>query len=137
MIFLKYWQPIVSAILTAVVAFGLHSLAIGFTQAHHDRELLEQRRNLEEKCAEDKAFLQKAGENYESKISVLNSRIRALSRVRPTCIMPVTPGLNVATEGNQGFPIGNGISSEWLIQFAGRCEREAIKLDSLQEFISK
>lgn len=134
---LKFWQPIVSAILTAIVAFGLHSVVSNISEANHKAELLKQATQMTEQCNEDKLKIQKAGENYEARITILNHKLRTLSSVRPSCV-PITgsPGVDHATSGNSQLLSGNGISSNWLIQFAGRCEREAIKLDSLQEFIN-
>lgn len=134
----SYWQPIASAILTAIVAFGIHNALSDLSESHHAKELSDQKNQLTLECEEAQQKTKDIANAYQKKNASLNARVAKLTSVQPRCIVPNKTGAATGdhgTTGNEGLPDGNGISDQFLVRFAARCESEALKLDAAQEFI--
>lgn len=130
-----------------LIAYGAAVLAIAWGGSHLrgmwddaklQRELGAQETALIAKCDADKKITEDVGREYETKISALNRRIAAL-RVQPSSCLPVTStatGRNGSTTGtiNAG---AHGISSEFLIDYAGEAEKYRLQLISCQDFIQR
>lgn len=75
---------------------------------------------------------------YQDTISRLNADLKRLQQRPVRCYAPTSPsgGTDGSTAGSQ-LSGGNGIRSDWLYDFAGRCEGERIKVIGLQTFINR
>lgn len=132
---LTYWQPIAAALATAVIAFGLHSAAARVTEINHQNELISQKEKIRAECNAAQQQTKDLSDAYQKKIADLNTRIAAALRVPAHCIMPrdtrPASGGNAATR-DKGLSNGNGVSTGYLLEFAGRCETVGQQLDTCQ-----
>lgn len=91
-----------------------------------------------EQHEKNKVITEEVAHEYENTIAGLNAHISRLQRqpVRCHTVTGQAGGTDAATTGNQ-LPAGNGVSSNWLYDFAGRCERERLKVKGLQSFVNR
>lgn len=91
-----------------------------------------------EQHEKNKAITEEVAHDYENTIAKLNADISRLQRqpVRCHTVAGQAGGTDAAATGNQ-LPAGNGIRSNWLYDFAGRCERERLKVKGLQSFVNR
>lgn len=139
-VLLKYWQPIAAAIVTALLAWGAHSLDVSWIEARHAKELAAQETALRAECKADKELTKEVSHGYQSKITDLNAKLAALKRVRPSrCVVPIagdTAGRSPAAGADK--PAGqDGTPAESLYDFAGDAEKYRLQLIACQEFIEK
>lgn len=75
---------------------------------------------------------------YQNTISRLNSDLKRLQQRPVRCFAPTSASSSIdgSPAGSQ-LSGGNGIRSDWLYDFAGRCEGERIKVKGLQSFINR
>lgn len=138
----KYWQPIIAATATAIIALGLHTLAMNVAEISHDRELKQQAVALAQQCAEDKAITERVANDFQNKVADLNTRLADARRMYDrTCVLIADPASvdHGAAEG--GKPAGSAsatvaaIRANDLIELAGEGEKYRLQLLSCQAFI--
>lgn len=142
--FLANIKTIAAVALTVVVALGLHWFLSWRAEESHKAAMLTQKAQLIQECEDQKKLTKEITDDLLQKNKTLSGRVADFyrrSRLQPpaSCIpiqgRPASSGLGAT--GNQGLLGGSGISAEWLADFARRCEVEALKLDSLQEWIAR
>lgn len=136
---IKYWQPALSALLTALVAFGLHSAVENLSNMAHDREMADLRANLQAQCESDKKLTAEASRDLQTKLANRTSQLANLKRLYDTQCVPIAipPTRYDAATANGELHRPHGIPAAALLDFAGECEQTALKLDSAQLFISR
>lgn len=136
---ITYWQPIAAALATALIAFALHSGVMWLSDIKHQNDLISQKAKLNAQCDAVQQQTKDLANAYQQKSNDLAVRLAAALRVPAQCILPAdigpASGGNAAT-ANQGLPKGNGISTRYLIDFAGRCETVGEQLDSCQQSVT-
>lgn len=73
---------------------------------------------------------------YQKNLSSLRSQLNKLKRVQPNCILPQTSGRSNATSPGAELSSRNGVSADWLYDFAGRAEEARLKLLGCQQWIN-
>lgn len=138
---LKYWQPILSAILTAALALGAHRIDMMFVNADHAQALAEQSDTLIKQCNADKAITTEVSHDYQTQIADLNARLSQLDSMCGTTRVTV-PAAKPAT-GRYG-PAGNcqpagthGVANSALYSLAGEGEKYRLQLIACQSFVTK
>lgn len=137
---LRYWEIVLAAIVTAAIAWMLHSLDVQRIESKNRAALATQQAALEEECALNKRITEESSREYESKINALNIRLNNSRRMRENyCIVPIAGptngGLGVAS--SRGHVGSHGVPIEEFYDYAGTCERLRIQVISLQDFIDK
>lgn len=134
---LANWKVCLGAAGAFLIALGLHNLDVNRIQARAAKELTAQVQADIKLCDSDKAKTTKAETYYETQIVALNSELNKL-RKRPSTCIPITrpaSGSN-ATDKPSKSGDGNGaVTSGALLDFAGECEIDRIKVITLQGFI--
>lgn len=133
-------KPLGAALVTALLAWLLHSLSMGFTEAAHQRQLDEQKISLLTACEADKKLTQEVSNAYQSKISSLNSQLTRLRNVQPARCVPVTQpsgGYHATPQSGKPTRPNGGVDSSALYDFAGEAERYRLQLIGCQDFILK
>jgi hypothetical protein len=106
-------------------------------EAFHERELSSQASELQAHCEEEKKITKDVSHEYQTKLSSLNAQLARLKRVQSHCIVPGTAGGRDG-EAERGKPSGpDGVSTAWLLEFAGEAERYRLQLISCQDFIRR
>ncbi|NQZ14308.1 MAG: hypothetical protein HRT94_05745 [Alphaproteobacteria bacterium] len=75
---------------------------------------------------------------YQDSIASLNRELRRLHRIEARCV-PIADktGSNNGSTAEAEFRGGNGLSSEWLYDYAGRAEKTRLKLIGCQRFVNR
>lgn len=127
-------------ILGLVVALGV---SLGFNAYQHSRiEAITLQRDQNaaqlEFCAKQHSINQKVTHDYETELSALDEQLRAI-RLRGypshTDIIPAGSTDAAASVGELSNRIR--LETEWIIDFAGRCQKDALKLKGLQSYIKE
>jgi len=134
-----------SALLTGLIAFGLHTLAVSWIEASYERKLTEQKTVLTEQCAASKAITKEVSDDYQKK---LTDRDAALANARRLlnrkCAAPVVVNTTTGYNGSpvQGQPSGQDdralrADANDLIDIAAEGEKYRLQLIGCQTFIEK
>ena len=132
------WKSVLTFILTAALALGLHLLWMAYVveprqaaalQAQHDKiyKLVDaDRQNTEEKS-----------NAYENQLRDLRDHVASLSKLQPRCARVSPAGAAGGSDVKKpvGSDEGNGISSQWLYDFAARCKASVIQHDGLADWV--
>ncbi len=118
------------------LSFLLHTVDVAWIEARHRTELVNLETSLKEKCESDKQITKDANDGLQKQIGIIAGKLAASKRLRATCIVPVTGKDNPAAAG--GKHAGqNGISSDWLRDYAADCETYRQQRITLESFIDK
>lgn len=90
-------------------------------------------------CETDKIIASEVSNEYQKKLTDLDTQLRDLRRVyRDTCVPINRPSGRrhaAAPEGELREP--DGIEAEWLIDYAGDAERVRLRLLGCQDFLNR
>lgn len=104
------------------VAYALHSLSMAAAEAEKTKALSEQAAAYTSQCDADKAKTKEANDALQKSNNDIAARLARYKRLHPNaCVVP-QPGGTVAPGGGAGHAGGNGISTDWLRDYAARCE---------------
>lgn len=139
----KFWLGVGSGVLlTAIVAFSLHSFSVARLNAKHERAMTEQHNRLVDSCNEDKQMmkenddaLQKELTAYRAKSNAIAKRLRAANQ---TCVLVAT----AAKQGNgsaagKGLPGLVGLDAFEITSKFEACDENTGKLIAMQEWAKK
>lgn len=86
----------------------------------------------------NKAITEEVANEYEATIAGLSADVKRLQQRPMRChaVAGQGGGTDAAATATK-LPSGNGIRSDWLYDFAGRCEAERLKVIGLQNFINR
>ncbi len=125
-----------ATLIACVVFFGLWRYTA--LQLKDTKEDLATANTTIEQHVKNKQITEEVANEYQATIAELNANISRLQR-QPVRCHPITGaagGNNAATAATK-LPRGNGVSSAFLYDFAGRCERERLKVKGLQSFVNR
>jgi hypothetical protein len=129
------------AILTAGVAFLLHSFIVNGIKVEHALDLKNQALALNQQCDDDKALTREVSNGLQQKNRNLSAQLDRLKRVQPDrCIVPAPskpPGRHDAAPPDPELSGQNGVTAGALYDFAADAEQTGLKLDACQSFILK
>ncbi len=136
LLFKTYWKPI--AIILAIVAvfYAGYHVRGAFDQIAADKALAAQEEKLTKVCESDKQTTKEAQDALQKQYTIIADKLAATKRMRPAaCIIPQHPdSSNVASIGGK-YAGQNGISSDWLRDYAAECETYRQQRISLEAFI--
>lgn len=132
---MKWLQIGIGAAAGFALAWLIHLVILAGVNEAHQAALKEQKTSLEEKCKADQAITKGANDALQQKYNSVNSKLAALKRVQPArCVVPVT-GRADAAAGGGGYAGQNGISTDWLRDYAAECETYRGQRIALEQFI--
>jgi len=138
---IKYWQPILAAIVTALLALGAHKLDVYRINELHKSALKAQAEALIEQCEKDKKLTTEVSRDYQNNIANLNRKLADAKRMRAsaeTCVsITGTTGGRDAAKEDTGLRGTHGVAAESLFDFSGDAEQVGLQLDACQAFIKK
>lgn len=129
--------------LLASVAFNVHNRQIiTFLKETNSslRTTVAKKDELIKQCEFDKQLTYGVEDAYQGKIADLNSQLSKLRsvRVQPKCTpIPAARKAGEHSSASAGTELrgGNGLSTEWLYDYAGRAEQVRLQLIHCQKFI--
>lgn len=117
-----------------VVAYALHSLSMAAAEAEKRKALSEQAALYTSQCDADKAKTKEANDALQKSADDIAARLARYKRLHPnTCVMPQADG-TLPAGGGAGHAGGDGVSTDWLREYAAQCEayrRQRIVLEGL------
>lgn len=135
---IRFRIPILLAILASGAFFlGRWCVTIAKDNEALRSQILEAERTISQ-YKEGLRITEDAQNEYQDTINRLNADLKRL-RANPVRCHTVAAPAGDADESPAGeqLPVGNGLRSDWLYDFAGRCEGERLKVLGLQNFINK
>ena len=135
MLIIKYWQAILAALTTAILAYGLHTISMSFAEHGKASALAEQHDLLTKSCNDQQTRTKEANDALQQTAADISSKLASYKRLHPSaCVMP-GKGKAQPSAGGSGHADGDGISSDWLREYAAQCEayrQERIILENAQ-----
>lgn len=128
------------AIPALALAWVLHGWDVDRIEARQAQALTEQATALQEQCNANKKITQGVEDAYSKQVNSLGDTIRALRLRKPARCVPIAskpPQRPNAATPEAKLPDGDGIQSEYLIDYAGRAEECRLKLIGLQGFVNQ
>ena len=137
---LNYWQIGVTAVLTGLIAFGLHSLDVGYLNSANQAKLDAQQKALVLNCNAIQQQSVKVSHDFQTKLNNLTLERDALRlRGNNQSSLPniVSTARRDATSTGQGHASGNARDNrQELYDFAAKAEKYRLQLKSCQSFIT-
>lgn len=119
-----------------MLAFGLHEVDMYFVDAAHARDLASLKVELQAECDADKKITQEANYALHKQMDDVARKLAAAKRMRPSrCIVPSSNPAGVIGSGGQHAG-QDGISSDWLRDYAAECEIYRQERVTLDKFIA-
>lgn len=143
---LKNWLPLgLSATLTAVIAFGLHTLAVDWIEASYERKLTEQKTVLTQQCEAAKATTEEVSRELQTQLSVRDASLADARRLlNKQCAAPVVVHTAARHDGSTAageLRVSDGSRLEAdgneLLDIAGDAEAVRLRLIACQSFVEK
>lgn len=137
---MNYVVGICCAVLTALVAFGVHKLDVVRLEDKQIKALAAQQKQLVAACDKAQKITEEVSHDYQEQLYALGRQLDHLKRVRTTsqCV-PTTGG----PAGRDGTPTGgklsgtHGVRTDWLYDYAAKAEQVRLQLIACQNFIKK
>lgn len=129
------------SLVLALYAGWNHYKHVKETRDRYKTERNEARADLKT-CKEAKTQSEEIGNDHQKEIRNLNAQLAHARRLRDNARCEPIAGLAGETIGDNGSATGsklsrgNGLSVEYLIDFAGRCEETRLKAIGAQRFIN-
>ncbi len=133
--FLANWKLIGIGI--AIVAVFLSGWTVnGYRwQVKLETAVEAQKQADEKQCKDDQAITKGANDDLQTKYDAIARKLAAAKRVQPAkCVLPLTGKADIGSGGN-GYAGQNGISTDWLRDYAAECETYRSQRTALGKFI--
>lgn len=88
-------------------------------------------------CAKQHVINQEISYDYQKKLSATSSRVAHLKRVYANRCVPLAPASGLNEAPDNGADERDGIQTEWLIEYAGRCQGLKDQVDSWIDYIER
>lgn len=143
---LKNWFPLTaSASLTALIAFGLHTVSVSWIEAAHEREIAKQKTVLTEQCEAAKATTEEVSRELQTQLSVRDTSLADARRLlNKQCAAPVVVHTAARHDGSTAageLRVSDGKSlvadGNELLDIAGDAEAVRLRLIACQSFVEK
>jgi hypothetical protein len=129
---INWLQVIITTVITAAAAYGLHALDVTYLNARNAAALQTQAATLTAQCDQAKQLTEGVSREYENQLANLNHQLDGL-RQSTTCV-PITPTPGGHTSGaQQPKPISEGA----IYDLAGEGEKYRIQLIACQQFVTE
>lgn len=139
MIFLlKYWKYILIGALVgacAVLTWRVDNLSSKVTTLKNSLKIANETISQHE---QNIIITEQANEKYQSNINKLNSDLKRL-RSRPAKCIPITSpsAVHNGQDNGGGYAGVNGISDQWLYEYAGTAETYRIERNACKDFVNQ
>jgi hypothetical protein len=128
------------AILTAMLAFLIHSFIVNGINKTHREALAAQETALNARCDADKALTMENARELSKQDAARVAKLKRQLLQRPTGCIPIAPEPAPGNDGaarNSGLSGLHGVTSDALYQYADKAESVGDRLDACQSFVEK
>jgi len=133
------WRIYAAGIAVIAVLFAANSVSNAYKQAALVPALQKQLQATIDACNKNNEITRKTSYAYQTELQNLNNKLANIKRLRPNkCVVLTTDstsGLNAAASTTINDR-QNGLSSDWLYEYAGEAERYRLQVIFLQSFIN-
>ena len=133
------WIPV---IMGATAAFFLsilvHMVDVDRIEAKHQREMTALKESLIASCENDKQITKDANDDLQKKLTDITHKRDTLKRLLagPRCVVPAAVKTDNSAGGTEHAGL-NGISVEWLRDYAATCEGYRVEVTTYGAYIDK
>lgn len=143
---LKNWLPLgAGSIVTALIAFVIHTLAATWMEASYELKLTEQKAALTKQCEDAKVITEEVSNEYQKQLAVRDASLADARRMlNKKCTATV---VGIPTTGHNGssgtgkssgsYDLGVRVDAEELLDIATDGEKYRLQLLGCQDFIEK
>lgn len=132
---LSWIQVGAGAIAAFALSFLLHTVDVNRIEKMWQGKLDDQKIALEKQCKADQAITKGINDDLQKNYDSIARKLATVKRVQPArCIIPTTSEAFVAP-GGSGHAGQNGISTDWLRDYAAECETYRSQRIGLEKFI--
>lgn len=118
------------------LSFLLNTVEVDHIEAKQRQALADQKTQLEQKCKDDQAITKGANDELQKKYNSIAGKLAASKRLQPAhCIIVASSGETISAGSGVGHAGQNGISTDWLYEYAAECETYRTQRISLEKFI--
>lgn len=126
-----------SALLTAGLAWGVHSLDVADINAAHQKDLDDQKTTIVGQCNSAMKKERKASNDYQTALTAMRKRLAARSMYASKCVNPIKAAKSPnGAAPVSGLPAGDGLGVGWIRDYSGRAQTDALKLKGLQDYLT-
>lgn len=136
---LRYWQPILSSIITALLAFFVHQGVMAVYNLKHQAEIAELTQKMREECQKDKTITNEVSSDYQNALGNINNQFYQLIGLQP-----FPSGLSIANatsryndKAQQPEYANKDARAAKFYTFAREAEQYRIQLTACQDFVNK
>lgn len=134
---LNWLSAAAGAVVTALVAFGLHSVDVHFIEKSWQKKLDDQHTADVAACDKDKAITKGTNDALQKDRDAIARKLADFKRMQPSHCVPVAALKTEPATGGDGHAGQNGIGleSDWLREYAAECENYRRQRITLESFI--
>lgn len=133
-----------SAVLTGIVAFGLHSVSVAFINASHEREIAKQKTVLTQQCEASKAVTEEVSYEYQKQLAGRDAALadarRLLNRQCAAVVVDTASGHHGSSGAGKSSGSNDGgfrADANELLDIAAEGEKYRLQLIGCQTFIDR
>lgn len=132
---LNWFQICIGAVGAFALSFLLHTIDVSFIEASWRHKLDDQKIALEKQCNDDKAITKGTNDDLQKAYDSIAGKLAASKRMQPArCVIPAS-GKAEPPAGGAEHAGQNGISTDWLRDYAAECETYRSQRIGLEKFI--
>lgn len=132
------WKSIAAAAAAFALSLMMHKLDVHRIEARHEKEIASVRIAMTDACNKVQETTRKVSNEYQKNLANLNARLAAARRLHDNSCVAVAvsaaAGHDAAAAGAKSS--GRNVSSDRLIEIAGKGEKYRLQLLSCQQFIN-
>ncbi len=119
-----------------VIFLLFHIIDVDRIEDDYKNQLKQQKTQLEKTCADDKATTERGQHELQTRYDDITGKLAAAKRMQPSrCVVPTITGTAHAPAVGPEHAGQNGISSDWLRDYAAECESYRSDRIALEKFI--
>lgn len=133
----KWVQIGIGAAAGFALCWLIHMVILAGVNESHRQELIDLQAKIEKECKDNQAITKRVNDDLlKSDVEIVNLLIDS-KRLQPAgCILPVTRETLLAPGGAE-HATKNGISTDWLYDYAAECETYRSQRIALEKFIDQ
>lgn len=134
MTILRFWSQCLAALAGACLVWALWTVDAAWDASRHAGEIAAVQTQEREACAKQATLSEETTNAYLDEIAALDADLSAV-RVRiPSRCVPTPPPASCRADAAPGGGLsgGDGLTTDWLTDYAARCEAVRRRLEALQ-----
>ncbi len=131
---LSWIQVGAGAIGAFIISYGLHDLDVSRLEYVHRTEMAKLQKDMVAACESQKKLTQEANDALQTTNEAIAAKLAAAKRLHPAHCVAIAGNLAIDSGGGPEHAGLHGISSDWLRDYAARCELYRSEVIVLNDF---